>query len=75
MGILVAFNGYSVFNMAYAPAGNVTQPDWMGHILGSANIHLLDTNVSMPVKPNAYKPDKVRGDVCFDKVTLSMVGI
>ncbi len=75
VGILVAFNGY-LWSLIWPMRQLGMLLNLTGWAISSGQriFNLLDTNVSMPVKPNAYKPDKVRGDVCFDKVTFKYGG-
>jgi len=75
VGILVAFNGY-LWSLIWPMRQLGMLLNLTGWAISSGQriFNLLDTNVSMPVKPNAYKPDKVRGDVRFDRVTFKYGG-
>lgn len=71
VGTLVAFNGY-LWSLIWPMRQLGMLLNMTGQAISSGQriFELLDTNTSMPVKPDAYKPDKVRGDVRFDNVTF-----
>jgi len=75
VGTLVAFNGY-LWSLIWPMRQLGVLLNLTGWAISSGQriFDLLDTNVSMPVKVNAYKPDKVRGDVRFDNVTFKYSG-
>ena len=75
VGMMVAFNGY-LWSLIWPMRNLGTLLDMIGWVISSGQriFDLLDTDVSMPVKPDAYKPDKVRGDVRFENVTFKYGG-
>ncbi|MBZ4666396.1 ABC transporter ATP-binding protein [Mahella sp.] len=71
VGTLVAFNGY-LWSLIWPMRQLGMLLNMTGQAISSGQriFELLDTNTSMPVRPDAYKPEKVRGDVCFEDVTF-----
>lgn len=71
VGTLVAFNSY-LWSLIWPMRQLGMLLNMTGQAISSGQriFELLDTNTAMPVKANAYKPDKVRGHVRFDHVTF-----
>jgi len=71
IGMLVAFNAY-LWSLIWPMRQLGMLLNMTGQAMSSGQriFELLDTNISLPVKSNAYKPEKVRGDVEFDDVTF-----
>jgi len=71
VGTLVAFNSY-LWSLIWPMRQLGMLLNMTGQAISSGQriFELLDTNTAMPVKPDAYKPDKVRGEVRFAHVTF-----
>jgi ATP-binding cassette subfamily B protein len=71
VGTLVAFNGY-LWSLIWPMRQLGMLLNMTGQAISSGQriFELLDTNTSMPVRPDAYKPERVRGDTRFDNVTF-----
>lgn len=71
VGTLVAFNSY-LWSLIWPMRQLGMLLNMTGQAISSGQriFELLDTNTAMPVKPDAYKPDKVRGEVRLAHVTF-----